>query len=330
VLKGLYILDPKPFEWLYGPDEQRDIASLVDIYAPPQTRDSIKASSSLLAQADVIISGWGAPLMDEAFLAACPRLRAVFYGGGTIRGFVTQAFWTREIVVTSSAAANAIPVSEYTLAVILLSLKHFWSYTNDVRREGKFPMLHQPPGAYHSTVGLISLGMIGRLVRRRLRPFDLRVLAYDPFLSATEAAKLEVELIPLERIFQEAEVVSLHTPWLKETEDLITGAHFASMKPRATFINTSRGAIVREPEMIEVLQRRPDLTAVLDVTHPEPPVDGSRLYTLPNVVLSPHIAGSMGGEYRRMGRYMVHELRRFVSGQPLKSAISEKRAALMA
>jgi len=144
------------------------------------------------------------------------------------------------------------------------------------------------------------------------------------------AKDLNVQLCSLETLFEQCDVVSLHTPWLKETEGMITGKHIASMKPGATFINTSRGAIVNEPEMINVLKERPDLFAVLDVTYPEPPQPGSDLYTLPNVILTPHIAGSMNGECRRMGRYMVEELQRYLSGQPLQWQITKERAAIMA
>jgi len=125
-------------------------------------------------------------------------------------------------------------------------------------------------------------------------------------------------------------VVSLHTPWLPETVGMVTGAHLRSMKTDATFINTARGAIVREAEMIAALQERPDLTAVLDVTYPEPPEAGSPLYTLPNVILTPHIAGSMGRECQRMGRLMVDEFERYRAGEPLRWAISQEQAAVMA
>jgi phosphoglycerate dehydrogenase-like enzyme len=102
------------------------------------------------------------------------------------------------------------------------------------------------------------------------------------------------------------------------------------MKPYATFINTARGAVVREPEMIEVLRARPDLVAVLDVTYPEPPAPDSPLYDLPNVIYTPHIAGSMDHECYRMGQMMVDELRRYVNGQPLRHALSREQIARMA
>jgi phosphoglycerate dehydrogenase-like enzyme len=173
--------------------------------------------------------------------------------------------------------------------------------------------------------------MIGRYVCERLKPFDLNVIAYDPFVSKEEAAILNVELCTLEEVFHRADVVSLHTPWLKETEGLITGEHIHSMKKWASFINTSRGAIVREPEMVEVLRQRSDLQAVLDVTFPEPPLPGSLLYSLPNVVLTPHISGaSSKKDIARMGSFAAEELRLYLNGEPLKWEITREKAQIMA
>jgi phosphoglycerate dehydrogenase-like enzyme len=328
--RGLYILDQPSFDLIYGPDERRDIAGLVDVYAAAQNRQSIAANPALLADTELIFSGWGPPVMDEKFLAAAPKLQAVFYGAGSVRAFVTDAFWKRGIVLTCAATANAVPVSEYTLAAILFSLKLGWHFARKLRLEHRFYPRDTVPGCYGSTVGLISLGLIGRLVRERLAPFAVRVVAYDPFVAAANARELNVELLSLDEVFRQADVVSVHTPWLKETEGLITGAHLASMKPNATFINTSRGAVVREPEMIDALRQRPDLQAVLDVTHPEPPAPDSPLFTLPNVILTPHIAGSMNNECRRMGRTMVDELRRYLAGEPLQWQLTREAASRLA
>jgi len=268
--------------------------------------------------------------LDEDFLAAAPNLKAVFYAAGSIRGFATDAVWDREIVICSAWAANAVPVSEYTLAQILFSLKRGWHHALTIKREQRWTKQATVPGAYDSTVGIISLGMIGRLVVERLRPFDVKIVAYDPFVSEETAADLGVELCGLEDLFKRADVVSLHTPKLPETLGMITGAHLASMREGATFINTARGAIVRETEMIEVLQGRPDLCAILDVTDPEPPVEGSPLYALPNVILTPHIAGSMDTECRRMARYMIEDYKRYLAGEPLLWQISREKAKTLA
>ena len=329
--RAIFILDAASLDIVYGPDEQGDLGSLLDFCAVPQTRESIADNLPLLAQAEVLLTSWGAPRLDEAFLAAAPNLRAVFHAAGSIRSFATPASWRRGIVVTCAAHCNAEPVADYTLATILLGLRSFWQFAAGTRRGlGWGDHTRAIAGGYQSTVGLISCGVIARKVLTRLASHDVKCLVYDPFLNGNDAADLGVELCSLEELFARADVVSLHTPELPETRGLITGKLLASMKPNATFINTARGAVVREAEMIETLRHRPDLQAVLDVCDPEPPAPDSPLLTLPNVVLTPHIAGSMGRECRRLGRCMVDEVRRYLAGEPLHWQITEADAARLA
>jgi phosphoglycerate dehydrogenase-like enzyme len=327
---ALMILDERSSGLIYGEELRAEIGRQVRWLAGPLTREEAVKRPDLLSQADVIFSGWGGPVLDAAFLAQAPRLKAFFYGAGTIRSLTTDAFWERNIPIFSAYGMNAIPVAEYTLAMVFFSLKRGWHHVLETKRLGAFPPRPPMTGGYGSTVGLISLGMIGRLVRERLRPFDLRVIAYDPFLSAAEAQSLGVEKVALDELFQRSDVVSLHTPWLKETEGMIRGEHFRAMRPGTTFINTARGAIVDESGLIAALGERPDLTAVLDVTWPEPPVAGSPLYSLPNVILTPHIAGSQGNECRRMGRCMLEEYERWSRGEPVRWQISREKAKLLA
>jgi phosphoglycerate dehydrogenase-like enzyme len=168
----------------------------------------------------------------------------------------------------------------------------------------------------------VSLSTIGRLTRQRLEPIDVHVMAYDPTVDDREALTLNVEMATLEDLFASSDVISLHAPRLPETLGMITGRLLASMKHGATFINTARGSIVREDEMIEVLRARPDLTAVLDVTDPEPPLPTCALFDLPNAIVTPHIAGSLDGECARMGRWMVDEVKRYIAGKPLLGRIN--------
>jgi phosphoglycerate dehydrogenase-like enzyme len=283
----------------------------------------------VLRDVQVLLTGWGAPLMDEAMLNAAPALEAIFYAAGAVSGWMTQQVWDRGIVVSSAYAANAIPVAEYALAVTLFSLKHGWRLVCQTRAQ-RYNLIPRDgaPGCSGSTVGIIALGVSGRTFRKLLRPFDLRVLAYDPYLTSSEEELLDVERVPLIEVFRRCDVVSLHAPLLDETVGLITGEHLAAMKPGATFINTARGGIVRHNELIDVAQRRPDLQFVLDVTEPEPLTPDSPLYALENVVLTPHIAGSVGHECRRMGRYMVEELKRYLAGEPLQWVVTPELAAI--
>ena len=223
-----------------------------------------------------------------------------------------------------------MPVAEFVLAHIILSLKGVWRYNAELRRIRTFPVDRQPPGTYGRTVAIIGLGSIGRLLRKNLKAFDFRVIAYDPYLDAATAAELDVKMVSLEEAFAAADVVSLHTPLLDETMGMITGKLISSMKRGATLINTARGALIKEPELVEVLKNRPDLFAVLDVTEPEPPGRDSLLYILPNVVLTPHIAGSTGADCSRMGRYMIEETRRFLNGENLQWRITPEKASALA
>jgi len=328
--KALYLLNDQAYADIYGPEQRRTVAELVDIYAPQQTSRSVAENPAVLEQAEIIMSGWGMATMDEAFLAAAPNLKAVFYGAGSLKKIVTAPFWARDIIITSSYAANAVPVTEIALAHILFSLKRGWHFVFTAKKEQCWPERVPVPGNYGSTVGLISLGMVGRGMAKRLQTYEHHVIAYDPFVSQAEADQFGVELCSLAEVFRRADAVSVHTPWLPETEGLITGDHLASMKPNATFINTSRGAIIRQAEMIAVLQQRPDLYAILDVTHPEPPEPGSPLFTLPNVILTPHIAGSRNDECQRQGALAVDQLRKYLNGQPLEWAITQEQAKIMA
>ncbi len=327
---ALYLLGAGAFTSIYGEEEQAQISALAEVLGPPVEGRAWRNHRDMLGRADIIFSGWGSPALDEEFLAAAPRLRAYLYGAGSIKRVATDAFWPRDIPICSAYAANAVPVVEFTLAQIILLLKHAWRYAHEVRALKSYPRREPMPGAFGTTVGLVSLGMIGRMVAQRLQSLDVKVIAHDPFAREEDAAALGVRLCPLGEVFSTADVVSLHTPWLPETERLIRGRHFALMKKGASFLNTARGAVVDEPEMIAVLSERLDLFAALDVTHPEPPVPDSPLYTLPNVILTPHIAGSLSGECRRMGQYMIEELRRLVAGEPLRWRISREQAATLA
>ncbi len=301
----------------YPRDLREEIARHVRLHPVEITAGSWKDHREALAQAELVLSSWGMLSLDAEVLAAMPRLEAVFHAAGTIKSFASPEAQERGIVFSSAAEANAIPVAEFALGVILLSLKGFWAHERAMR--AGHPPAHEiaVPGIYGSTIGLVSLGAIGRRVAKLLAAHDAKLLLHDPHVTPAAAAEFGAETATLREVFERSDVVSLHTPWLPETENMIGLELVRLMKRGATLINTARGALIDEPGLCEVLSERPDLTAVLDVTRPEPPAPDSPLRALPNVVLTPHIAGSMGSEIARMGRWMVEEMERFVAGQPL-------------
>jgi phosphoglycerate dehydrogenase-like enzyme len=285
----------------------------------------------VLAGVDILFSGWSAPMMDEAFLDAAPNLRAVFYGAGSVRYFLTPAFWDRGIVITSATSANAVPVAEYTVGAVLLSLRHFWPRAAQAKAAAGWGDHMRPiPGSFRATVGLLSFGTIARTVVRLLKTFDVRILVYCPYLQASEAAAAGVQRVGLEELFERSDVVSIHTPVLPETIGLVDARLVSSMKKGAALINTARGVILNQPEVVTVLRRRPDLHAVLDVTDPEPPRADDPLLALPNVTVTPHIAGSHGRDCQRMGHYMVEELKNYLAGRPLRWQVTREGLDRMA
>ena len=297
------------------------------------TKQDVLADADGFANTEFIFSSWGMPhFSEEEIKKVFPALKAVFYAAGTVQGFAAE-FLHCGVKVYSAWAANAIPVAEYTLAQILLSSKGFFALSSlqskgEIVRAEKIKESY--PGNFDITVGIIGAGMIGRRVLALLNPFRIKALVYDAFLSAEEITSLGGEKADLEDIFQKCEVISNHLANKEQTKGILNGALFAQMKPYATFINTGRGAQVVEKDLAEVLRMRPDLTALLDVTYPEPPAPEHPFYILPNCFLTPHIAGSSGREVARMGEYMMDAYKRFVGGIPCAYEVSCEMLKTMA
>ena len=274
---------------------------------------------SVLREADVLVTGWGCPLIDSAVLASAPNLRLVAHAAGTVKKHLSRAVWERGVQVTTAAQANAGPVADYTLAFILLAGKRAFSAAAQLRREQvDFSKSHLPTdvGNYGTTIGIIGASRVGRLVLERLRPFNYNVLLATPGLTPKQAAQLGATLVPVDELMSRSAVVSLHAPVLDSTRGMIGAAQLEAMPDGATFINTARGALVDHNALrAETASGR--ISAILDVTDPEPLPTGDALYTLPNVILTPHIAGSMGNELSEMGEYAVREVKRFAAGDPL-------------
>ncbi|MDX2110088.1 MAG: hydroxyacid dehydrogenase [Verrucomicrobiota bacterium] len=316
---------------VYGEEQLARLRQRVDLHPEVISLANFEAQLPALQDVEVIFSTWGMPCLSDAQISRLPALKAVFYGAGTVQSFA-KPFLARNIIVVSGWAANAVPVAEYTFAQIIFSLKRGWTHLlaiRDARGPGGYRQ-QNVPGAYGAVVGLIGMGMIGRLVAERLKTIQVKVIVSDPYLKPENCAALGVEAVSLETLFATSDVVSLHAPNIPATRGMITGAHFSSMVKGSTFINTARGALIREQEMVEVLTKRSDITALLDVTDPEPPPEGSPLYHLPNVILTPHIAGSLGAECRRMADYVIAEFEAWQEGKPLKYSVNTAMLATMA
>jgi len=283
------------------------------------------------ADTEILITGWGAPALDARMLDALPRLRAVFHAAGSVKRVVSPESWARGIRVSSSADANAVPVAEFTLAMILLSAKDALGSADSYRRSQDLSLARPSGdvGAFGITVGIVGASRIGRRVLDLLRPFDITTALYDPSLSATEAAGLGTTSVSLHDLMRMSDIVSLHAPSLPATYRMLGASELATMRDGATLINTARGPLVDTDALVaELASGR--LRAVLDVTDPEPLPVGHPLFSTPGVTLTPHIAGSLGNELRRIGSQTVAEIERFVTTGELLFEVHHRDLATIA
>ena len=298
---------------VYTAEQRQKIAELTDLM--PEIVESQNFDSFDLSEVEVIFSTWGMMNFTPEQLDRMPKLKAVFYAAGATDYFA-RPLLKRGIRVFSAWLANAVPVAEFTVAQILLSMKNYFNHTAALKCKENWQRDKIGPGAYGETVALIGAGAISTKVQELLKGYNLNVIVIP--------SRKERRTISLEEAFRTAYVVSNHLPNREDNQKVLTKEMFASMRQGATFINTGRGAQVDEEGMCEVLKDRPDLTALLDVTCPEPPGNDSPLYKLPNVHLSAHIAGSWNDEFHRMADYMIEEYNRYVAGEEALYEITEK------
>ncbi|WP_404953274.1 hydroxyacid dehydrogenase [Streptomyces sp. 147326] len=276
-------------------------------------------AAQALAEAEVLLTFWGAPTVDARALAAAPRLKAVVHAAGSVKQLVTEACWDRGVVVSSAALANSLPVAEYTVAMVLLSNKRVMQLREEYRRvrgsHHDWHLRYGHVGNYRRTVGIVGASRIGRRVIELLSPYDLELLLHDPYLKENQAQTIGARAVGLDELCRVSDVVSLHAPELPETRSMIDRRRLALMRDGATLINTARGSLVDGAAVTdELVSGR--LHGVIDVTEPEVLPADSPLYDLPNVLLTPHIAGSLGKELHRMADSAIDEIARYAAGLP--------------
>ena len=329
--KAAFFCDsPAQIAHVYARGRRERLETLAQVYGEVITGENYREHLPHLADCAYIFSTWGMPVLPEDALAQLPALRAVFYAAGSVQAFA-EPYLRRKIAVVSAWAANGRPVAAFTLAQILLACKGYFRNTIACRRPAaRRSAPPVGPGIFEARVALVGAGQIGRQVIELLRPFSIETQVVDPYLTPRAASELGVRLVSLEEAFCTATVVSNHTPNLPATHGMFYGELFRRLPAGATFINTGRGAQVMETELIAVAAERPDLTFLLDVTDPEPPLAASPLYTLPNIQLSSHIAGSLGTEVVCMADCVLDEFENLLLGRPLRYAVSLEMLATMA
>ncbi|MBQ2691411.1 MAG: phosphoglycerate dehydrogenase [Clostridia bacterium] len=223
---------------------------------------------------------------DADMLSVCGDCKVITRLGVGLDNYDLKTMKEMEIKVGVIANNNA--VAEFTLTLILAAMKNITRYTEGVRSGNwqRYPMFELSG----KTVGLVGFGRIGKRVAHLLRGFDVKILTYALGLQPNEAAENGAEEVSFETLLEKSDIISLHLPASADTYHMFDRSVFDRMKPGAYFINTSRGALVDEAALYEALSNGHLSGAGLDVFEREPTDPSNPLFTLPNVVLSPHSA----------------------------------------
>ncbi len=317
--------DQRLYRDSFLPLDWERLAAVADIVDRTPLMSFIDArAAAILPDVEVLITGWSAPLLDAAGLQNLPRLRMISHLGATVKAHHAPAVWHRGVRVSSAVEATAYPVVEFTIAAIVFSGKQVLARARKYRETRTIPAADDEfdIGLMGQTIGIVGASRVGLPVIERLRDFDVEVLVYDPFLSREHARGLGAEKVDdLDDLVTRSSIVSIHAPITDKTINMFDGPRLAKLRDGATLINTARGVLVDQDALIaELASGR--ISAVIDVTHPEPLPPDSPLFTLPNVLLTPHMAGPMGLERSRVFSAVVDEVERFCRGKSLRGEIA--------
>ncbi|MEE9417822.1 MAG: hydroxyacid dehydrogenase [Acidimicrobiales bacterium] len=307
------------YDRMFSPEAWEKLDEVADVvhhdHAEPAGHDEL---IELLPGSKAVITSWGVAQFDAEVVAAAESLELMSHMGSSIKRFISQSLWDREIRVTSAGITLARDVAETTLGLMIVGRKRIWPLARHVAEGGwrDSPVWDRWDAREltRSTVGLVGASNVGRHVIDLLQPFETTILVADPFLSDDDAAALGVERVELEELVKRSDVVSLHCPENEHTKHIINGEMLGSMSDGVVLINTARGGLIDEVALIAELETG-RIFAFLDVTDPEPPAADSPLRRLDNVVVTPHIAGCIDN-CNRMGELAVEEVRRHLAGEP--------------
>ncbi|WP_431896027.1 hydroxyacid dehydrogenase [Nonomuraea sp. bgisy101] len=294
------------------------LAELADLHDDVLHDLSAAAASRALADAEVLVTGWGCPPLGPELLERAPGLRFIAHAAGTVKTFLDPAVLERGVRVSSAADANAVPVAEFTYAAIVFGVKRAFTLAHRYREHGTKRDFTGVPwlGARRIIIGVVGLSRIGRRVVELLRGLEAEVLVYDPYADPVEVAGMGATPVDLDTLARRSHVVTLHAPSTPETYRMLDRSLLATLMDGAVVVNTARGTLIDTEALLEeVASGR--LDAILDVSDPEPLPAGHPLFGLPNVFLTPHLAGAQGNELGRLADSTVEEVARYCAGLPL-------------
>lgn len=295
-----------------------------------QGGNNVGSVKPLLQDATVCVTSWGSTPLDEELLAVCPDLKILIHAAGSVKPVVSDALWAKGVRVASSAPMLSMGVSETALGFTISASKNFYNLNanlhNGLWAEGKEDIRE----LYELTIGVISGGWAGRHYIELLQPFNVDILLYDPFVSEETAASWGCRKASFEEILEKSDIISIHAPSIPETYHMFNAETLAKMKKDAILINTARGSLIDEEALYNHMKAGNLKYACLDVFDPEPPTADHPLRTLPNCIMTPHLAGLAANGLKKIGQHVCEELERFLAGEKLLAEVTQEMLAKMA
>jgi phosphoglycerate dehydrogenase-like enzyme len=320
----------------FAPQDLQRLAKSFHCHFPTGNEDD-ELNDAWLANASetmAVVTGWDSPRITEAMLAIAPRLEAIIHAAGSIRPFIPDSVWDSSIRIATANEALGKGVAETSLGLIIAALKGFFP-CSQLTRSGDWQSALPKRGfgrvreLYNVKIGIIGASRTGRHVLRLLNSFDAEILLYDPTITDADAIALGTRRVSLHDLMKLSDVVSLHAPALPQLRHMLGSAELSIMKDDAILINTARGMLIDEGALIQELSTG-RISAILDVTNPEPPQPNHPFRALPNVTLLPHIAGAISTGSLRQGHSVVDQLLELQQGLPMHGEISRANFEIMA
>jgi len=332
----LFHLPRQMLDHCFAPKDLQRLQSFFRCHFPRSNREAelAEAWSDHAPDTTVVVTGWDSPRITESMLLIAPRLEAIVHSAGSIRPFIPDSVWDSSIRIATANDALGKGVAETSLGLIIAALKGFFPCAH-LTRTGAWQSAIPPKGfgrvreLYDVKIGIIGASRTGRHVLRLLQQFDAEVLLYDPTITDADAVELGAIRVELNDLMRWSDVVSLHAPALPQLQHMLGSDQFTVMKDDAILINTARGMLIDETALVRELSNG-RVSAILDVTSPEPPEPDHPFRRLPNVTLLPHIAGAISTGSLRQGRSVVDQLLELYQGKPMHGEISRAHFELMA
>jgi D-3-phosphoglycerate dehydrogenase len=285
---------------------------------PDELRRALPEAEALLIRSGTVV--------DAEALAAASRLRIVARAGVGLDNVDVGAATAADVLVANAPLSNVLSVAELTVGLVVAATRHVVP-AGSALRDGRWERARfQGRELSGSTVGIVGLGHVGTLVARRLAPFDVRLVAYDPYVTPGHAEELGAQLVSLDELMATSDIVTLHVPKTPETTGLIGERELRLARPSLVLVNTARGGIVDESALAVALKEERVAGAALDVFAVEPAV-GNALLSFESVVATPHLGASTGEAQERAGREAVRAVRRALAGQEVPAAVNAAAVA---